>query len=496
MELPVSLPKSFDVLKNLNEKEVEERLSKDAISLTLFFEAEASDPIWRKAHQSFFNNLNQKITDLYLEGLLSIELGERIRAKVYELHLENPISFPKDLKLVLEGEAYEVNSLLFSLSSPYFNSLMTAQGIDAEKKELRLYGINPEFLKIVLEYVETGRLQELWKWDKEPILALLKEASEWEVEGMIHLTSENYIRYLNRVNIIDVLLLSIESRWKVLYEMGLQTLNTFDTGIHFKNEGFERLSLEFTDFREQALDIFYRLKDFVTDLSFHGDLSLDPRFSDILVASKKLIGLDISGTKDYSPRIIDVPKTIEDLNLSMCAWLNKENFVSIAKEFPHLKNINLSSNRQLDFQTLGQIRIFQNLEGLNLARCHQLSDDDLKVVIQATPNLIELNLEDSSKLTDHTFILIGKLLTRLVRLNLSKTTLTDIALIELLSKLTQLKELYIRRVPSLSDNGVLDALKRAPNLKVIDLSNSPISEGALEKMKTLRPFLKIIKGVA
>jgi F-box/leucine-rich repeat protein 2/20 len=493
MELPALLPKSLVSLAELtSEDELLTEIYKEPRHAVLFFEVAAGDETWSKSHQSLMKNLFEWLTKEHLSGKISSDLAHRV-ASAYQKHhqiLQNIL--PNDLRIFVGNEEFLVNSLLFGSSSSYFNSLLSAQGADFGKTEVHISSGTAESFHVVKEFFETGTVEDLWKLDKDQVVGILKDLKFWENKDLIDFSSEILRRYINKVNVIDFILLARENNWEPLHKIALETANTYETGIVFDERPIDSLGIEFLDFRENALDIFQRLKSAVTHLTFHGDALEDARFSDIVTQSTNLRGLDLRQTNAYTNRLLDIPTDIEELHVAMCPWVTNEVLKQLLTLFQKLKVLNVSSNRQITFQGWSHLRLVKNLEGLDLSRCQQITDDDLKLIVQTLPQLQVINLEECSRITDQGIISLAKLLPKLSDVNLSRDTFTDIALIELSSRLPALRKLNLTRCIHITDAGVYDACRYASALKTINITHCGISEDTVKKIQELRPYLQII----
>ena len=209
---------------------------------------------------------------------------------------------------------------------------------------------------------------------------------------------------------------------------------------------------------------------------------------DDLKARKKLNLQGMNGYQIQNLSGIESFTSLEELNLSSNAITNMETVTQLAGT---LKSINLSGNDVTGTNILNTISQLTNLTTLNMSNTKLDSVSTLRNLNKLqTVNLSGNNLADLTPIS--TLLSITKLdisnntsfptisqiqsLIELTELNISNTGITTLGGIQYMEKL---EKLYASNITGLQkDNNRLDALYTGTltNLKVLDLSNSGITE--------------------
>ena len=164
----------------------------------------------------------------------------------------------------------------------------------------------------------------------------------------------------------------------------------------------------------------------------------------------------------------------------------------MSKACPKIVKLDLSSNDGLTYSIWSSIQKFKNLKILDISRCFQIKDTDLKIILEAAPKLVELSLVDCQGISPNSFFEISKKLPELTVLNASKTLITDAGLIDILTNCKNLMHADFSRCQSIGDRGVLEGIRNSSILKTINLSNSNITRACIEQIKKIRPYLIVI----
>src|SRR5262249_19595049 len=152
-------------------------------------------------------------------------------------------------------------------------------------------------------------------------------------------------------------------------------------------------------FQMRTMDVFERVKNNITHLICSGDLTRDPTFSKVLGQCPKLLSLDISHSTDFTEQLKSIPYRLEELDISKCAWLSEYEFRQIVQICPHLSSLKLSSNVQLNFSAWSELQKLKGLKVLDLSRCNQIQDRDLKIILMACRMVTDLELEECKGIT-------------------------------------------------------------------------------------------------
>ena len=222
--------------------------------------------------------------------------------------------------------------------------------------------------------------------------------------------------------------------------------------------------------------IFEQVKKFVTHLIFSGSLVEEAPFNKVVQECPNLRSLDIGRIRDFSDHLYSADSHLQELDLSNCAWLTNDYLKKIIEIFPNLRRLILTSNVQLTFLGWSSLQKLPLLYGLDVSRCRQLHDDDLLLILRACPQLTELDLEECIGLSERAFFDLAKALPQLTVLNASKSHISDIALIEIALRCRHIVELYVVRCKGISEKGILQFVKNASFLKVLDVMGCDVSQ--------------------
>ncbi|MEC7840338.1 MAG: hypothetical protein VX777_09905 [Chlamydiota bacterium] len=485
MDLPILLPHHLDYIKGSSSAEdILLLLNNNPADLIVFFEKACSDEAWAMANTSFMRGLLELLTNDFFAGILDIEIANRAKNCIHEHYKVLYKQIPKDVSVVVGEKLLAANSMLLGTNSSLLLDILRRECIETGKKTLTLRSSSEVFLEAALEYIHSGRIKELWKKDQYLVLKVLKEAANWEMDGMVSFCASVFSRYLHKGNALRFLKISHEEGWYALKLACIDYINKMKKEVIFHNIDNNSLSLEFVNLRDEALDVFEDIKKDVTHLSFHGELSDDPSFSYALKNSPSLVEVDISQTQHYSDRLFDIPIHIKSLNLSMCPWLTTANLAKILFHCSNLHTLLISSNTQLDYSCWPLLAHLKQLENLDVGKCN-IFGDDLELISKASVDLKSLSLQRCVDITDESVIELARNQSYLEEVNLSKTNVGDSAIIELAYQCRQLRKLHLSRCASVTDFGVIEVVKKGLNLRFLDITQTDISKGAIEEIYKL-----------
>ena len=168
-----------------------------------------------------------------------------------------------------------------------------------------------------------------------------------------------------------MLILSHAEGWTDLKNHCIDLINRLGWGVNLKKDS--HFSFEFLDFSEESLKLFLRLNP--THLICA--LTEDPQFPKVL--SSKIISLDLTGSPSFH---LPFPARMQELNLSMCDWLSEKTI----RPLDSLLILKLRSNTQLLYTFWQALYSFPNLEELDISHCHQVGDEELKIIANAAPH--------------------------------------------------------------------------------------------------------------
>lgn len=493
MKLPSLLPEDLKYTgAAANGRALYETLLKNPEDFSKFMAAAAVDETWCRQHSAFIKLSLQWFSGQFFEDRLQVDFAKRVAHAIRKHYHIFGRWTPKNLTVIIKGgQSYSVSSLLLGTSSEWLRQRIRHYCRDQRTNQLTFEDVTPEIFLILEEYVEKGHVHALWSKSQEELQEISKFAADWRLTELANECQQLQVKYIDETNVVRVLLQSHEEEWPILRKAAIDMINRNDLGVRLEDSSITQFYFEFIDFRNSAMNFFDSVHQIITHLTFRFRLNEDPMFTEVIHRCPQLDTLSVSETESFSGRMLDLPSRLEGLDLSKCSWLTHKNLRDILETTPSLTSLSLGSNVQLNYIAWGLLKLLKGLEKLDISSCHQVNDQDLKVILQAGKELTHLNLYRCIGLSDLSFFEIAKRSTRLVELNLSHCSIYDAALIDLVTKCTRIIYLSLRGCKSLSDKGVLEAIRIAPNLKEIDLTASGLSPTLKSEIKRVRPYLTV-----
>jgi len=460
MELPVGLK-----LPGLKEVETEEALFEALTAaprdLMHFFEEACRDISWCAEHRSLIGKLARWLTEQFMKDRLAIDLAERAVEAVRGAHEAVLRQLPKDIRVTVGGTSLETNSLLFGMGSGYLHDLLRRECIAGGKSEIEMEAGSPETLQDVLEYLETGKIENLWRKDQTMILQEFEEAAQWELQGVMRLCVGILKRYINRANVKKLLRLAHDGGWQELFEECQIFLNSDHFGIQFIPAPLPAVSIEIREYRDEGVDLLREFSSIITHLHFSGRSAYEPEFRELMRRCSALASLDISWLERESEYFSELPSSLEELDLSMSPWLSDKAVEKILERCPNLKSLHLGSNSQISYNGLVQLHYLKQLTALGVPRCRQIGDEELLIILQSCPRLQRLNLAECEQISETGFETIADSLPELAALNLSHTNAGDGSLVAIAEGCKNLQSLNVEDCPNITEAGIAAARRLA-----------------------------------
>lgn len=504
MDLPLLLPAEFIHYQEApNELLLLEQLREHSVDLIRFFEAACADQTWSEMHPTFMTEAMAWLTAQFLEGRLSIESAEAV-TRVFQKHYSVLRSYlPRDIVLRVQGQDLSINSMMLAVSSAYFRERIRIECYEQRQKILVLKDqgnpiLHPQYIE---EFVHTGSVADLWKEGQEDLLRFLRNAVQLDMPKLVALCQETLKRYINGNNAKDLLLTAHTESWPLLKQSCMQFLNKQSLGVKFiqprehpiidlKDE-VKPFALEFQEFNATSWDVFSYVNRVITHLSCSGLLTQEQTFSQAVEACLQLFALDISRSHTFSERLLDLPSSLLELDLSSCPWLTNENLKRMIAICPNLQSLILDSSSQITYLGWGELQRLP-LRALDISRCSQMTDEDFSILIRACGGLVELSLEACKRLTDRSFAEIARHLPQLAALDLGRTGISDGLLVEIVARCRHLQFLDISRCTEITDQGLLRALRQGQELRQLVVGHCPFMAHTLAALQKLNPHLQII----
>lgn len=494
MKLPDLLPRKLHFLSSAKRvSEVINALSGKPAYFILFFEFACSDETWAGQHAPLIVKMLERLTEQLYREYLSKEYTHRVLTAIQAHYNALRDIIPNTIDIVIEGQEFHANAFLLGAAGTVFKDIIAFEVYEKNNTKIPIRNLTIKEYPEFYEYITTGTLQNIWKQDESELLAIMLKASNFGLPGLARMAADVYKRYVNKTNVLQKIIDAHESFSLELKEVCYEVANESNMGVKFHPGEVNDFKVEFLDFSDLTMHLFEEVKGLITKISCHGRLPEDPAFGIILQNCPRLEALDISHTEDFSIQYEHIPKQILELDLSMCSWLTNPNLRKMFKLCPQIRSLNLTNNTQINFMGWGELLALRNLKHLNLSRCHQIGEEEIRLIVQAIKGITDLNIDECFKITEKGFFDLARGLARLQKLNLSRTTISDTALVEIGFRCKQLHVINLLRCERISDKGVHEFVKQAGQLSQINLSYSPISEGAIDSLSFLRPYLIIIK---
>lgn len=475
-----------------NGRALYEALLKNPEDFSKFLAAAAIDETWCRQHSAFIKLSLQWFSSQFFEDRLQVDFAKRVASAIRSHYHIFGRWTPKNLTVEIKGgQSYPVSSLLLGTSSEWLRQRIRHYCRDQHSTHLVFEDVTPEIFLILEEYMERGHVHALWSKSEEELQAISKYSSEWRLTELVNECQQLQVKYIDETNVVRKLLQSHEEEWPILRNATIDMINRSDLGVRLEDSPIDQFHFEFIDFRKSAVNFFDSVHQIITHLTFRFRLNEDPMFTEAIHRCPVLNTISVCESEAFTDRMLDLPNRLDGLDLSKCSWLTHKNLRMILESTPSLAFLSLGSNVQLNYIAWGLLKLLKGLERLDISLCHQVNDQDLKVILQAGKSLTHLYLNRCTGLSDLSFFEIGKRSTRIVELDLSYCSIYDAALLDLVTKCPRIINLSLRGCKSISDKGLLEAIRIAPNLKAIDLTGSGASLTLKSQIKKIRPYLSV-----
>lgn len=493
MELPILLPKDLDYVGIATDDRILlNLLVKIPQDLNIFFQYACDDETWSSKHTYFMKNILLWLTDQFFQDRWLWSFAQSAAQSIREhIHILEPL-LPLNLTILYDkGRSAQVNSLLWGTGSDYLHTLIRQECRDKKKTILEVPELPEDVFPVIQEYLNSGNVKELWRKREPELIPILSIATEWGLSGLMELTEDILKKYMTLNNVCDRLIDSHENKWIHLRNACIEFINELNAGVHLDPEASE-FSFEFLDFREKALSYFEKLREHIERLVISRNLTENPEFSTVIHQCPRMKCLDISRSESFSDRFVDIPNTLEDLDVDKCAWLSNANIAKLLEICPNLTKISLASNTQITYSGWSALQKLRHLQSLDISRCFQITDEEFKLIMQASRMVTHLHVQECTKLTDQAFYELGRNMPKLTDLDLSRCNISDVALSSLVAHCRQLVTLTLVRCPKLTDRGIAEAARNAPFLQVLNITKCSMTPDTLDEIKKLRPYLTVI----
>jgi len=490
MDLPALLPEELKhTAVAVNEKNLFNLLLKIPEDFVHFLEYACDDETWTQAHPTFMKESLEWMTAQFFQDKLLLEWVQKIVSVIREHYPILHPFIPNNLTLTFNSTEVKVSGLMWGASSEILHQMIRHECRDQNTNALHLDDISTEIFPQVEEFINTGNVAGLWRNEQSEVRDVLRQASEWGLVKLELACEDLLTRYVTQENVVDTLITAHEEGWKILRDACFETINNLDIDVRLS----EPFQMEFLKFSEDALEIYEELRFYITHLVCGGDLTEQEVFSDVVNRCPHLVRLDISQSNSFSELLVDIPDTLEELDISKCLWLTDKNFKQLVDICPNLGEIALASNTQLAYTGWGTLKHFPRLAKLDISRCAQVKDDEFVIILQSCRQVKHLILQECTGLTDHAFHDLGKHLPTITDLDISRCNLTDAALVDLSFRCKHLVTLDLTRCLNLTEKGVAECVQNQPNLRTLIVTKCRLAPDFVQELRKAHPFLEIIQ---
>lgn len=494
MDLPALLPEELmNYSKAADDNALFMELRESISHITDFVLYACEDETWTEKHHTFMSKALELVTRRMFRQRLHPQDAKNIAASIQRhwVTLQNIIQ--KDLKIEFEKKVYEVNTLLFCSQSGYLKHLVITHCSDKDIKFLKL--VNPpfdwEFFRYYLIFSEQGDLPNLWHHTSTELIKFMKMAVDIQCEALEKLAVETYKRYLDLTNVFKIASEAFQSQWKYLYkECALYVNDSWcDINFHTELHGF---AVELKSFDDVTLEQFKAIQDTVTYLRCRFTLAENKLLPELIKGCTSLHALDLSEASHGKEILKALNPQIDSLTLKASEWLDSESLENIVNLAPHLTELDLSSNTHLNYRNWGVLAKIKNLQKLNITSCHQIVENDLKIILQSSPNLIEFKIAECKRLSEASFLMLGRFLRYIQTLDVSNTSISDRALSEIATRCSSLHTILLKGCISVTDKGLKELVSRLPNLTYLNVEGCSITQNIKEILSNIHPRLRFL----
>jgi F-box and leucine-rich repeat protein 2/20 len=492
MWMPILLPEKLNYCERAaTSSELFDILVKYPPDLILFLEIACSDETWSEANFDFLHQAIAWVNQQFFQDTLLMEFAQRL-GHVFRKHpsVARP-HLPLNAVLKLKDKDLPINTLLYGSSSEFLKETIRLECRDRKSESINLREIPFHIFEVVQDFIEKGNVEGIYVKDKDAAEKVLELAIAWELPELAKESQWFLTKWITRDNFLETLLKAHRKGWDYLRKGCFEFINFLGLDAQLIDSAPERLAFEFLRFSENSLALFHRLTPFITDLVCGGTTTQDEPFKKVVNECPRLLCVDISYSYAFSTYLKDLPVNLSELRLSSCSWLKRETFDSLLQICPHLTKLSIASNVGLGFESWGELRKMEQLNSLDISRCSQISDDDLRLILQACTPLTALTMEECRGISDRGFYEMPLFNSNFTALNLARTNISDHPVVELASKCPNLMYLCLTRCEKITEKGVLEAVRAARMLRELNISNCNIPHSTIDKLKNLKPFLSI-----
>lgn len=493
MQLPALMYKSLRYAKEIaTDDELFKKLVEKPPDLIKFLVKACDDETWALNHPAFMKQGIAWVTEQFFQDRLMMDFAQRVAKMLREHNSALEEFIPKNLTIKLKETDVQINSLLFGSASEFLREMVRRECRDRKRTVLQLKEISYQRFELVEEYVNTGLTLELVRKEKGMVVKILNLAMQWELDDLSIACQDMLKNYLTSENVFDTMIRAHVKRRLHLRAACYDFVNQYKLGYRFEDRGPDYMAFEFLEFTENSWEAFEKVRPYITHLICGGRTTEEADFVKALHACPKLLCLDISRSATFSDYLLEIPSTLEELEASSCPWMNNANLTRLLEVCVQLSRLSLVSDVDITAEGWSALQKLERLRNLDLTRCSQVGDDELRLLLQACKGLIILSLEECRRLSDGGFIDIPKYNPGLTVLNLARTQISDLPLIDIATNSRFLNKINISRCEFITEGGVLELLRNARELREVNIVHCDISKEGVAALRKRFPYVKII----
>lgn len=495
MDWPDLLPKELAFCKKAKTQEGLLALLEEHSDETLihFFEVAADDETWSMDHKNFIVLALQWCSQEFSQRRLRVDHGARV---VSQIHKHSDILvplLPRDIEIEVKDGQFFANTLLFGVQSRFFLELIERNYKKGKPLQLRFPDVSSEQFRVLLEGINYGLIETLWRTDYDQLLDLIYQAGQWQLQQVVQQCAEVIRRYVSEENVLELLKIAQAQGLPKLREVCCEELNSKALGVQFASAGDSELLMRIEEHRERNQKLVTDIAPLVTQLALSGSSGEGRYTEQLLRLCGSLRGLDISGSEGFNIQFIRLLPPLHMLDFSNCPWLTDSEVEQLLREAQGLRIILMNENPQLGMKAFRAVTQQPLLEELYCVYCSGLKDPSLETIARGCQALTDLSIAWCPEITDRGLAALGRFRSTLKNIDISHLTkITNAGLRDLTRPLQNLRSIIIQQLPLVTEDGVRDLLAFSPLLDKLDMRLCEISTPGLDGLRALYPQIHII----
>lgn len=496
MDAPLFLPPSLAHYCEAADDEVLfEQLRHSISDLYQFFVYAAADEFWMAKHGNFLRKAIIVLTRRYFRERLRQLHAVKVASLLRSHHNLLGSSIDADLRLEFSDQMYSINSLLFTVDSPYLRRLVFYKCNELDIKYLKFVdrAVDHDFFLDYLSYCRTGEIPNLIQYDPDKLEIWMAQAIHLQCEEVEKIVAHSYRRYLGLENVCHLLVLAYNKRWKFLAAECRLVINHLGLGFRCLPQD-EGLAIELFDYRELTLYHLDLLQPLVTHFTCRGYMTTANEFGELMDHMPSLTSLHIPSSPVFSEQLMHVSEKLRELDLSQCPWVDAETLQQIITRCPRLDLLRFCDNTQMNQSCWSLLARLKSLSNLDVTGCFQIEDTDLKVLMLSCVYLTHFSLKGCFKISDRAFFDLSRFCKGIDHLSVAHCNIEDAGLVEIAFR-CPLRWLDVELCMGITAKGILEVTRHALGLTYINITGCNINQTQLTRLRQMAPRLTIDHSV-